>query len=79
MHIVLDTDYVDETFLYYLFSRRKAALRTSNKRGRPAQKTLSVLLSYPVPLPSRVEQVIYDTGLEKQGLDIQLGEREIGE
>jgi hypothetical protein len=77
LHILVDClDILDYNFFFYTVKRRKATLRTSAKKGRPEQKLVSVLKTYPMPLPSRVERVIYDTGLEKQGLSLLLGERE---
>ena len=76
MKIMLDTKYLDYNFLYYTFKRRKATLRTGNKQGRPPQKLVSVLLSYPVPIHSddcTAERVVYDTGLVKNGFSIDLG------
>jgi hypothetical protein len=76
MKMLLDTKYLDYNFLYYTFKRRKATLRTGNKQGRPAQKVVCVLWSYPVAFPSGdfvVESVAYDTGLQKRGFSILLG------
>jgi hypothetical protein len=76
MKILLDTKYLDYNFLYYTFKRRKATLRTGRKKGRPPQKVVSVLRSYPVAFPSNdtvVEKVVYDTGLQKRGFSILLG------
>jgi hypothetical protein len=65
---------LDYSFFYYTVKRRKATLRTSNKKGRPEQKVVSVLESYPVPFPSSfIENVVYDTGLQKRGIAILLG------
>ena len=63
LHILLDTGYLDYTFFYYTVKRRKATLRTSSKKGRPPQQLVSVLESYPVAIPTEMEQVIYDTGI----------------
>ena len=76
IHILLDTEFVDDSFLYYTFTRKKATLRTGTKKGREEQKLVSVLRSYPMPLPSKLERVIYDTGLEKHGRSLLIGERE---
>ena len=37
------------------------------------KKIVSVLESYPVPIPVQFEKVIYDTGIEKRGLTVLLG------
>lgn len=76
LKILLDTDHVDWRFLYYTFKRGKATLRTNNKKNRPKQKIVCVLWSYPVPiLKKKIETVDYDTGLEKRGLSILLGDK----
>jgi hypothetical protein len=50
--------------------------KTGNKKGRPPQKVVCVLRSYPVAFPSGdfvIERVVYDTGLQKRGFSILLG------
>jgi hypothetical protein len=65
---------LDYNFFYYTVRRRKATLRTSMKKGRPAQRVVRFLESYPVPFnQSVVEKVVYDTGLEKRGISLLLG------
>ena len=65
---------LDYNFFYYTVKRKKATLRTSNKRGRPSQKVVSVIDSYYLPFnQSVVEKVVYDTGLEKRGISLLLG------
>jgi hypothetical protein len=71
--ILRDTDYLDPMFFEYTERRKKATLRTSNKHGRPPQKLVSVLESYPAPIPETWEKVTYDTGLVKRGRSILLG------
>jgi hypothetical protein len=73
LHILLDTEHLDPIFFYYTVKRKKATLRTSNKKGRPPQKLASVLESYPAPIPETWEKVTYDTGLVKRGRSILLG------
>jgi len=74
LKILLDTDYLDPIFFEYTVRRKKATLRTSQKKGRPKQKVVAVLWSYPVAIPKgKVEKVIYDTGVEKEWLSIILG------
>ena len=72
--ILNDTDYVDPNFFDYTVRRKKATLRVSNKRNRPKQEVVAVLESYSVPIPKVVEKVIYDTGIEKTGISIILGD-----
>jgi hypothetical protein len=73
LHILLDTEHLDYNFLYYTFKRQKATLRVSNKRNRQSHRLISVLKSFPEPIPSRMEKVVYDTGLQKQGISVLLG------
>jgi len=76
LKILLDTDYVDWNFLYYTFKRKKATLRLNNKKNRPKQELVSVLKSYSVSIPKKaLEKVVYDTGIEKRGISIILGEK----
>jgi len=55
-------DILDYSFLYYTVKRREATLRTDKKKGRPEQKLIGVLESYPCPEPSFMREVVYDTG-----------------
>lgn len=65
---------LDPIFYKYTMRREKATLRTSKKTGRPNQQLINVLESYYLPFPKSVEQVIYDTGVEKKGIRISLGD-----
>ena len=73
LHILLDTDHLDPIFFDYTMKRKKATLRTSNKKGRTPQELVSVLESYPTMIPETWEKVTYDTGLVKRGRSILLG------
>jgi hypothetical protein len=73
LHILLDTEHLDWNFFYWTVHRGKATLRTSNKQGREPQKVVKVLSGSPEIFPTRVEQVLYDTGVEKRGNNILLG------
>jgi hypothetical protein len=64
---------LDYGFLYYAVKRKSATLRTDKKKGRSKQKLIGVLESYEAPIPSFMRQVIYDTGLTKQGKSLLLG------
>lgn len=76
LKILLDTEYLDEIFFDYTVRRGRATLRTSKKKGRPKQKIMCVLWSYPILIPKdKVEKVTYDTGVEKEGLSVILGGR----
>jgi hypothetical protein len=73
LQILLDAYvFLDWNFFYWTVSRGKATLRTSNKVCREQQKTVSVLESYSVPIPEIMQHVIYDTGIEKTGLNLIL-------
>lgn len=76
LKILLDTDYVDWNFFYYTVKRKKATLRLSSKKNRPKQDVVFVLKSYSVStIPERIpEKVVYDTGIEKRGISILLGD-----
>jgi hypothetical protein len=73
LHILLDIEHLDLIFFDYTVKRKKATLRTSNKKDRPSQELVSVLESYPASIPETWEKVIYDTGLVKRGRSILLG------
>jgi hypothetical protein len=75
LRILLDVyDFLDYNFFYWTVVKGKATLRTNSKKNRPRQELVSFLMSYPVPIPEKCEKVIYDTGVEKRGLSILLGE-----
>jgi hypothetical protein len=71
--ILRDTNYLDPMFFEYTERRKKATLRTSNKKDRPPQELVSILESYPTSIPETWEKVTYDTGLVKRGRSILLG------
>jgi hypothetical protein len=74
LKILLETEYLDYNFFYWTVSRSKATIRTSNKIGREQQKIVSVLESYHASMPDdKMQQVIYETGIEKTGLNLILG------
>ena len=80
LKILIDSiEILDYSFFYYTVKRRKATLRTSPKKDRPLQYVVSVLQSYPEPVPNRMQQVIYDTGLVKRGRTLLLGEKGEGD
>jgi hypothetical protein len=65
---------LDYNFFWWTVKQGKATLRVNSKINRPNQEVVSVLYSYSVPFPKSVEKVIYDTGIEKRGLTVFLGE-----
>ena len=75
LRILVDSiSILDYNFFYYTVKRKKATLRTGSKKGRQAQRVVSVLQSYFLPFNhSVVEKVVYDTGLEKRGKSLLLG------
>lgn len=75
LQILLDVEFLDWNFFWWTVKRGKATLRTSNKKNRPPQKLVSVLRSYSVPIPASCEKVVYDTGVEKRGTTVLLGDR----
>lgn len=68
LRIILDTCYVDYDFFHWTVYRGKATLRLSGKQGRPLQKVVSILATYEQPIPEQLEEVIYDTGVDKTGI-----------
>jgi len=71
---LIDAGILDYNFFWWTVKQSKATLRVSNKENRPPQKLVSVLKSYSVQIPETVEKVVYDTGVQKRGLTVFLGE-----
>lgn len=71
---LIDAGLLDYNFFWWTVKQSKATLRTNSKKNRPPQQIVSVLNSYSVPIPKPVEKAIYDTGIQKRGLTIFLGE-----
>jgi hypothetical protein len=71
---LIDAELLDYNFFWWTVKQSKATLRVSNKTNRPPQELVSVLNSYSVPIPKSVEKVIYDTGIQKRGFTVFLGE-----
>lgn len=77
LNILVDCiDILDYNFFFYTVKRRKATLRTDRKKNRPNQKLIKVLPSFSSEIPNRMERVLYDTGLEKRGHTLLLGEKD---
>ena len=72
---LLDAKLLDWNFFYWSVNKGEGTLRVNSKKNRPKQELVSTLYSYSVPIPKKVEGVIYDTGIEKRGLTIFLGEK----
>jgi len=60
---------------YVSSSLRIPCMHACQKKNRPKQELVSVLKSYSVPIREFPEMVVYDTGLEKRGLTVFLGEK----
>ena len=72
---LLDAKLLDWNFFYWSVNKGEATLRANSKRNRPKQELVSTLYSYPVPVPNKFNGVFYDTGVEKRGLTVFLGEK----
>lgn len=78
LKILLETEGLDYQFFYYTVRRGKSTLRICDKEGRDPQKVVSVLEGFEdTEIPKKVIHVIYDTGIEKRGTVISLGEKKI--
>lgn len=75
LHILLDTKNLDYSFLYYTVKRKRATLRSNTKKGREPQKLVAVLETHFEPFPKLRERVVYDTGVDKKGYSVLLGEK----
>lgn len=73
LKILLDFEHLDMVFFVYTVRRNKASLRDSEKNGRPPEKIVAIVESYPMPIPEYIEEVFYDTGIVKKGVSISLG------
>jgi hypothetical protein len=71
---LIDAGILDYNFFWWTVKQSEATLRVGNKVNRPPQKIVSVLQSYYIPFPQKVKKVIYDTGIQKRGLTVFLGE-----
>jgi len=71
LHILTDPalENIDQNFFLWTVVRGEATLRMCLKQDRPPQQVVSVLPSYPVPIPE-LERVVYDTGLVKRGVAV---------
>lgn len=75
LKILLDTEHLDWNFFWWTVRRGQATLRTSNKQGRPPQQVVAYLKGYePTEFPDKMVHVLYDTGIEKRGKVIKIGQ-----
>ena len=65
---------LDYNFFWWTVKQGKSTLRTTSKKGRQQQKVVAFLPSFSVPFPKKCEKVLYDTGVQKRGLTVFLGE-----
>lgn len=73
---LIDAGILDYNFFWWTVNKSEATLRVNSKKNRPKQELVSTLHSYSVPIPKeKVRQAIYDTGIEKRGLTVFLGEK----
>lgn len=71
---LLDTGILDYNFYWWTVKQGKSTLRTGSKAGRDRQKVVAFLPSYAVLFPKQCEKVLYDTGIQKRGLTVFLGD-----
>lgn len=75
LKILLDTEYLDWNFFWWTVRRGQATLRTSNKLNRPPQQGVAYLKGYePTEFPAKMVHVLYDTGIEKRGVVVKVGQ-----
>jgi len=73
--ILLKTKHLDYNFWYWTVRRGKATLRISNKKGRQPQQVVGFLRGYEeTHIPDRLIHVLYDTGIEKRGVVVKVGQ-----
>jgi len=72
---LIDAGILDYNFFWWTVNKSKATLRINQKKDRPKQQLVSTLHSYSVPFPSKFETALYDTGVEKRGLTVFLGDK----
>jgi len=79
LHILCDPvlKNIDYSFIHWTVVRGEATLRTSKKKDRPRQQVVSVLYSYPVPIPEHLRELDYDTGIEKRGTSLTIINRKL--
>jgi predicted aldo/keto reductase-like oxidoreductase len=76
LKILLETRYVDKGFFRYAVTNNKATLRTSDKEGREQkQEIVSILRTYPQPIPETFNYKEYDTSLGKKSINIFIGDK----
>ncbi len=72
---LIDIGILDYNFFWWTVNKGYSTLRIDQKKNRPKQELVSILHSYSVPIPDRFGFAFYDTGLEKRGLTVFLGEK----
>ncbi len=74
LEILIATQYVDYLFYRYTITRGKATIRLTDKIGRGKHRILKVLEGPKYAIPTTMERVIYDTGLDKIGSFFEVGD-----
>jgi len=72
---LIDVGILDWNFFWWMVNKGYAKSRISQKKNRLEQRLVSTLHSYSVPILDRFEFAFYDTGVEKRGLTVFLGEK----
>ena len=72
---LIDAGILDYNFFWWTVNKSKATLRVNQKKNRPKQELVSTLHSYSVQIPCKFESALYDTGVQKRGLTIFLGDK----
>jgi len=72
---LIDAGILDYNFFWWTVNKSKATLRINRKKSRPKQELVSTLHSYSVPIPDKFDTAFYDTGVQKRGLTVFLGEK----
>ena len=73
---LINAGILDYNFFWWTVNKSKATLRINHKKNRPKQELVSTLHTFSVPFPEdNIRPVFYDTGIEKRGLTVFLGDK----
>jgi hypothetical protein len=73
IHILIDTEYIDNDFIAHTITDKKSALRMSQKRGRKGNAVIHTVESFSVDMPEKITIKTYETSVEKKAHIISLG------
>ena len=73
LSIVCETKFCDWNFIRWSVVRGQATLRTSKKRNRDRQKVVAILKGHHNKIIENPIRVIYDTGINKRGMVLNIG------